>query len=139
MKELLTEWRKFLAEASTEERVKALDTRMRKWDAEMRKKTYGAEDAEESQKPDDLKKAFINKEQRSIKVAGNDIRKYFALMVAPLAGHLSGRIPVGYDKPQNADDLLKQLNSALKSMARGLEKDTMIKFMKDAGLPTSLK
>ena len=132
-------WRKFLTEASTEERVAALDKKMQAKVAGLQKKHYGAEGAEESQKPDDLKKAFINKEQRSIKVAGNDIRKYFALMAAPLAGHLSGKSPVGYDKPQNADDLLKQLNSAIKSMARGLEKDTMIKFMKDAGLPSSLK
>ena len=137
MKKLLTEWRKFLAEASTEERVKALDAKMRARDKEMRKKHYGSEDAEEA--PKDPKKAYGDKEQRSIKVAGDDVRKYFALMAPVIAGHLSGKKPTGYPPPKNTKELLQQLSKLYNTLAKDLSKEQMITLMKNAGLPTSLK
>lgn len=133
-------WRQFLTEASTEERVAATAKRAKAFDAKMRKKHYGAEDAEESQKPEDLKKSYAAKEQRAFKQSrGGEIGKlYFAHMAVIFAGHLSGKKPVGFERPKAADKLLKQFNQAFNSM-QGLDNNGLIKFMKAAGLPTSLK
>jgi len=147
MKKILNEWRQFINEQSTEERVaatakraKAFDAKMRTWDAEMRKKHYGAEDAEESQKPEDLKKSYAAKEQSAFKGSKNgEVSKmYFAQMMATVAGHLSGKRPTGYDRPENADQLLLKFSKAINSM-QGLDNNALVKFMKAAGLPTSLK
>jgi hypothetical protein len=137
MKKLMTEWRQFINEQSTEERAKAFDAKMQAKDAALRKKHYGSEDAEEA--PKEPKKAYADKEQRSIKVAGDDVRKYFALMAPAIAGHLSGKIPSGYPPPKNAKDLLQQLSKTYNTLAKDLSKEQMITLMKNTGLPTSLK
>ena len=136
----MTEWRQFLNEQSAEERVAATAKRAKAFDAKMRKKHYGAEDAEESQKPEDLKKSYAAKEQSAFKQSrGGEVSKmYFASLAVTLAGHLSGKRPTGYERPANADQLLKQFSQAFNSM-QGMDNNTLVKFMKAAGLPTSLK
>jgi hypothetical protein len=126
-----------LKEASTEERVAATAKRAKAFDAKMRKKHYGSEDAEEA--PKDPKKAYADKEQRSVKGAGDDVRKYFALMAPVIAGHLSGKKPTGYPPPKNAKELLQQLSKLYNTLAKDLTKEQMITLMKNTGLPTSLK
>ena len=137
---LVEDWRKFLTEASTEERAAALDKKMQSKDAALRKKHYGAEDAEESQKPEDLKKSYAAKEQSAFKVSGNGetSKMYFAKIMATVAGHLSGKRPTGYERPANADKLLKQFSQSLNSMQM-LDNNGLVDFMKKAGLPTQLK
>ena len=136
----MTEWRQFLNEQSTEESVAAIAKRAKAFDAKMRKKHYGAEDAEESQKPEDLKKSYAAKEQSAFKVSRNgEVPKmYFAKIMATVAGHLSGKRPTGYDRPENADQLLLKFSKAINSM-QGLDNNALVNFMKAAGLPTSLK
>ena len=136
----MTEWRQFLNEQSAEERVAATAKRMKAFDAKMRKKHYGAEDAEESQKPEDLKKSYAAKEKSAFEVSRNgEVPKmYFAKIMATVAGHLSGKRPTGYDRPENADQLLLKFSKAINSM-QGLDNNSLVNFMKAAGLPTSLK
>tara|TARA_A100001515_G_scaffold103425_1_gene84099 strand:- start:290 stop:1147 length:858 start_codon:yes stop_codon:yes gene_type:complete len=141
MKKLMTEWRQFLNEQSTEERVAAIAKRAKAFDAKMRKKHYGAEDAEESQKPEDLKKSYAAKEKSAFKQSrGGEVPEmYFVKLAATLAGHLSGKRPTGYDRPENADNLLKQFSQSFNELGRKLDNNSLVNFMKAAGLPTSLK
>ena len=141
MKKILNEWRQFINEQSTEERVAATAKRAKAFDAKMRKKHYGAEDAEESQKPEDLKKSYAAKEQSAFKQSrGGEVPEmYFVKLAATLAGHLSGKGPTGYDRPENADNLLKQFSQSFNQLGRNLDNNSLVKFMKAAGLPTSLK
>ncbi len=134
MKKILNEWRQFINEQSTEERAKAFD-------AKMRKKNYGAEDAEESQKPEDLKKSYAAKEQSAFKQSrdGEVPKMYFVQLAATLAGHLSGKTPTGYDRPENSDKLLKQFSQSFNKLGNNLDNNALVNFMKAAGLPTSLK
>lgn len=141
MKKILNEWRQFINEQSTEERVKDLDAKMRARDRAMRKKHYGAEDAEESQKPEDLKKSYAAKEQSAFKQSrdGEVPKMYFVKLAATLAGHLSGKRPTGYDRPENSDKLLNQFSQSFNKLGNNLDNNALVNFMKAAGLPTSLK